>query len=236
MKTIEIRHKRRMNSDLALIVTLGGVAMLSGFLVVMVYQLTKPIIAENQRRAEARAISRVIPGAVSNRAFVIRDGKLSPAGRNPRGDVIYAGYDAKGRLAGVAAKARAQGYADIIYLLYGYDPKCECIRGIHVLKMTETPGLGDKIKTDPEFLKNFQALDASLDAEKKGLENPIVTVKHGHKRNDWEIDAISGATISSRAVGRALNASASRILPRLRPHIDELRRAAPPAKKGSEKQ
>ncbi len=236
MKTIEIRHKRRMSTDLALIVTLGGVAMLSGFLVVMVYQLTKPVIAENQRRAEARAISQVIPGAVSSRAFILKGDRLIPAGRRPQGEVIYAGYDRKGRLAGIAAKARAQGYADIIYLLYGYDPQCACIRGVHVLKMAETPGLGDKIRTDPEFLKNFQALDASLDAEGKALQNPIVTVKHGRKRNPWEIDAISGATISSRAVGRALNASASRILPRLRPHIDALRRAGPPERKGGKKQ
>ncbi|MEW8194851.1 MAG: FMN-binding protein, partial [Candidatus Thiodiazotropha sp.] len=51
--------------------TLMGIAMLSGFLVVLTYQLTKPIIAENQRRAIEAAVFNVIPGAVARRDFVI---------------------------------------------------------------------------------------------------------------------------------------------------------------------
>ena len=39
---------------------------------------------------------------------------------------------------------------------------------------------------------------------------PIKTVKHGSKKNPWEIDAISGATISSRAVGRCSEQRAGR--------------------------
>ena len=227
MSTHEIKHVQEKTSPWPLLVTLGGIAMLSGLLVVLAYQITRPMIEANQRAAIAAAIAKVIPGAVSNRAFVLTESGLRPAKKGERGDIIYAGYNKNGKLAGVAARAAAQGYADMIYMLYGYDPKCQCIRGIRVLKMTETPGLGDRIKTDPDFLKNFQALDATLAEDGKGLENPIHTVKHGKKRNPWEIDAISGATISSRAVGRALNASAQRLLPMLLPHLDELKKAAP---------
>lgn len=204
--------------------TLGGIAMLSGFLVVLVFQITKPMIEENQRRAIEAAVFQVIPGAVTRRDFFIDAQGIRPEVDDKQTDAtrIYAGYDADGRLMGIAARAGAQGYADMIYLLLGYDPACECIRGIKVLKLAETPGLGDKIITDPAFRANFEALDARLDAAAKALANPIVTVKAGTKRNAWEIDAISGATISSKAVGKALNNSAQALLPLLVPRLDEL--------------
>ena len=204
--------------------TLMGIAMLSGFLVVLTYQLTKPIIAENQRRAIEAAVFQVIPGAVSRKDFVINDSGLVPVTPdNPaEGVLIYAGYDGEGALKGIAAKAGAQGYADMIHLLYGYDPACECIRGIKVLKLAETPGLGDKIITDKNFVANFDALEAKLNSAGDGLANAIVTVKHGTKKNPWEIDAISGATISAKAVGKALNQSTQQILPKLMPNLDQL--------------
>jgi Na+-translocating ferredoxin:NAD+ oxidoreductase subunit G len=205
--------------------TLMGIAMLSGFLVVLTYQLTKPIIAENQRRAIEAAVFQVIPGAVERRDFVVNDAGLSKV--NPEapaeGTIVYACYDAKGKLLGIASNAAAQGYADLVHLLYGYDPDCQCIRGIKVLKLAETPGLGDKIITDADFIANFNQLDASLNADSSDLTNDIVTVKHGRKKHPWEIDAISGATISSKAVGKALNQSAKSLLPKLAPQIDKMR-------------
>jgi electron transport complex protein RnfG len=211
--------------------TLMGIAILSGFLVVLAYQLTRPIIEENQRRAIEAAVFEVIPEAVVRRDFVIDASGLTPAGAETRGEgiLVYAGYDSEGRLRGVAAKAAAQGYADMIHLLYGYDPGCECIRGIKVLKLAETPGLGDKIISDAGFIANFEALDARLSADGSALANEIVTVKHGSKQHPWEIDAISGATISSKAVGKAINQSAARLLPDLVPHLDKLTQAQDPS-------
>ena len=204
--------------------TLMGIAMLSGFLVVLTYQLTKPLIEENQRKAIEAAVFQVIPGAVSRRDFVINGSGLVAVTPNHPADgiALYAGYDPEGRLKGVAAKAGAQGYAGMIHLLYGYDPTCRCIRGIKVLKLAETPGLGDKILSDRAFIANFEKLDATLNGDGLDLANDIVTVKHGTKRNPWEIDAISGATISSKAVGKALNLSAKQLLPQLAPHLGEL--------------
>ena len=204
--------------------TLMGIAMLSGFLVVLTYQLTKPIIAENQRRAIEAAVFQVIPGAVSRRDFVLGNAGLLPVTPDTpaEGLPLYAGYDNEGKLLGIATNAAAQGYADMIHLLYGYDPGCQCIRGIKVLKLAETPGLGDKIITDADFVANFEQLDASLSADGSDLANDIVTVKHGSKQHPWEIDAISGATISSKAVGKALNQSAKRVLPKLTPHLQVL--------------
>lgn len=205
-----------------IIAVLTGIAMISGFLVVLTSQLTAPFIAENQRIAIEAAVTRVIPGSVSHKEFILSDDGLKPAEKGAEGQRIYAGYDASGKLLGVAARAAAQGYGGMIYLLYGYDPACECIRGIKVLKMAETPGLGDKIIKDPDFQANFDRLDARLDPSHMALLHPIVTVKHGSKKEAWEVDAISGATISSKAVGKALNRSAQSLLPRLLPLIGEL--------------
>ena len=51
------------------------------------------------------------------------------------------------------------------------------------------------------------------------------TVKHGAKTNAWQIDAIAGATITSRAVGKAINDTAQALLPRLVPNLDKLKQS-----------
>lgn len=197
--------------------TLGGIAMLSGLLVVLVYQFTLPIIAENQRIATEKAVFRVIPGAASKQDFLVGPKGLLPLAEAQaaeiEGETIYAAYDEGGALVGVAFPGAAQGYQDVIKFLFGYDPHCQCVVGSKVLKSTETPGLGDKIDFDPQFLENFKALDASLNTAGDALANSIATVKHGTKTEPWQIDAISGATISSKALGKALNASAQEIAP-----------------------
>jgi|SaaInlStandDraft_3_1057020.scaffolds.fasta_scaffold00848_13 electron transport complex protein RnfG len=216
-------HQQPVTPSGRMIAVLTGIAMISGFLVVLTSQLTAPFIEENQRIAIEQAVSKVIPGSVTHQAYTILDNKISIAEKGQSGSLIYAGFDANGKLLGIASKAAAQGYAGMIYLLYGYDPKCQCIRGIKVLKLSETPGLGDKIITDSHFQKNFDQLDAHLNAENTKLQNPIITVKHGTKKEYWEIDAISGATISSKAVGKAINTSAQSLLPTLVPLMQQLK-------------
>jgi electron transport complex protein RnfG len=215
----------------AMLRTLGGIAAISGLLVVLVYQLTLPIIAENQLVRTERAVFKVIPGAVTKRDFVLNDRGLAPAGPGVEGEIVYAAYDASGRFLGVAFSGAAQGYSDVIRFLFGYDPGCQCIVGMQVLKSTETPGLGDKIASDPAFLENFRSLDARLGANGDGLANAIETVKHGTKTQPWQIDAISGATISSMATGRALNAAAQRLVPAVQRAIDILK--VPPESTGA---
>jgi len=158
------------------------------------------------------------------KGYLIEGDELVVANRsNQNGPRLFAGYDEKGTLIGIALEGSGQGYADAVRILYGYSPACACINGFTVVSSRETPGFGDKLKSDAAFLANFTALDARLDSEQKNLANPIVTVKHGTKRQPWQIDAISGATVSSRAVGRAINDSASRVLPVLAKHLEQLK-------------
>jgi len=202
-----------MPSSAKLISTLAVVAMISGLLVVLVYEFTKPIIAENQRLATERAIFKVLPKATSRLTFVVNNDKLTLADDKTVGELIYAGYDKNKQLVGIALNAAAQGYQDTVKLLYGYQAKSGCITGFDVLKSTETPGFGTKITTDPEFLANFKCLEAKVNEQQSALAQAITTVRHGTKQNAWEIDAISGSTITSNAIGRMLNQSGQALHP-----------------------
>lgn len=214
--------------SIAMIRTLGIIAMISGLLVVLVFEWTKPAIEQNKHEMIERAVFQVIPGATQHHDFVVnKDGVFPASDAKGGGITVYAGYDDNNQLRGIAAEAAAQGYQDVIRLLYGYSPDCECITGIKVLKLSETPGLGDKIITDADFVANFKALEARVNTDLSALANAIVTVKHGTKKHPWEIDAISGATISSTAVGKALNDSSQQLLPLLVPHVDELKKNEP---------
>jgi len=112
--------------------------------------------------------------------------------------IFYSVYEAKyadGKSAGWVAKTAGQGYADKIELLVGLDPKVEKITGLFVLDQKETPGLGNKIITDKwrgQFIK-------------KDTAQPLVVVKGGAKADMNQIDAVAGATISSKSVANIIN-------------------------------
>ncbi len=206
-----------------------GVGLLCGLLIVSVYRLTLPVITRNKAEALERAILQVLPEARSSRSFRFVDGgadgarfaPLEAGGEAVEG--VHAGYDAEGRLVGLAIEGRGMGYQDVIAVLFGYAFADEAVIGIRVLESRETPGLGDRIETDPDFLANFERLDVRLDAEGRALANPVEAVKEGEKEHPWQIDGITGATISSVAIARILQASASAWLPRLRLRLDDFR-------------
>ncbi len=207
-----------------MIVTMGLVASICGVLVVAAYENTQAAIAHNKRIMVERAVFKVLPGAAKVSEYVATAGGIQAlTGNEPEGGVkFYAAYDQTGALKGIAAEAASKGYADMVRVLYGYDTKCQCIIGIGVVSMRETPGIGDKIITDPAFLKNFAALDVRVNAEMRALANAVKVVKHGTKQNAWEIDAIAGATVTSKAVGRGINESAQKLMPLLVPHIEQV--------------
>ncbi len=216
-----------MPSSGRLIATLAVIAMLSGFFVVLVYQATLERIALNHREYLERAVFTVLPGATVRVNFSLSEAGLQRLPDDAVGDAnVFAGYNDDGTLVGVALQASARGYADVIRILYGYAPDREAIVGFTVLQSSETPGLGDKIETDPAFLRNFENLQARLNEEGTALENDIVTVKQSTKTEDWQIDGITGATVSAVAVGRALRESANEMLPLLAIHHNKL--ADPP--------
>ncbi|MBG6081975.1 FMN-binding protein [Rubrivivax gelatinosus] len=213
----------------AMIATLGLVAAICGLLIVTAYEGSLPAVKENRRIALERAVAKVLPGAQKTVSYLaLADGQVVPGAPDgaPAGALPFqAAYDAQGALMGIAAEGAAKGYADTVRVMFGYKPQCQCIVGIAVVSMRETPGIGDKILTDAAFLKNFEALDVKLGADLKGLANAVKTVKHGTKTDAWQIDAISGATVTSRAVGRGIDEAAQALLPRLVPQLQQIGKA-----------
>ena len=186
---------------LRMMASLGLAGLCSGVAVVGIFLATKPRIERNRAEALEAAIFRVVEGARSRAAFVVRGEALVPfegaAGTVPQEEAVYAGYDESGALLGFAIPAEGSGFQDTIKLIYGVEPSGGRIVGMEVLESRETPGLGDKIMKDPDFLASFRDLAVE----------PSITAVKTKRVHPNEVDAISGATISSNAVVRILNDS-----------------------------
>jgi len=98
-----------------------------------------------------------------------------------------------GQKAGNIFLTEVQGYSGPITLMFGIDVEYK-ITGFKVLSHTETPGLGAKI-TKSQFRDQFK--DKSLEQIILKKDNP----------GKGTIDTITAATISSRAVTRAVSAT-----------------------------
>ncbi len=201
---VQITARKKPDSTARLVVTLTVAGLLSGLAIVSAYELTRPVIAANQARALRAAVFEVVPGAERLQRLVWRDGALAP-GEADGEPSVYAGYAADGRFLGYAIPAEGSGYQDTIGLLYGFDPARRRVTGMEVLVSSETPGLGDKIYKDEAFVGAFRDL---------GIEPEIELVKEGATA-DNQVDGITGATISSRAVVRILNEANAEWLGRL---------------------
>ena len=119
---------------------------------------------------------------------------------------FYTVYEAlkSGERAGWVLKASGQGYADKIELLVGMDAAVDTISGLFVLDQKETPGLGNKV-IEKEWRRQFTG---------KSTRAPLVVTKAGAERPE-EIDAVTGATISSNSVVQIVNSALSELRPKL---------------------
>ncbi len=106
---------------------------------------------------------------------------------------VFAGYK-NGNIIGYAIKATPQGYGGPVEVITGIDVDGN-ISGVRVGNHTETPGLGASA-TNPEFYSQYDNKTASMDL-KVVKANP----------NEDEIQALSGATITSVAVTDGVNYS-----------------------------
>ncbi|RME87923.1 MAG: RnfABCDGE type electron transport complex subunit G, partial [Planctomycetota bacterium] len=185
-------------TTIRLVLTLTIAGLVAGMALVGTYLFTKPIIEANKQRELEESIFIVLPGC---KRFLVLENqnqklvKVSPKAKskNPR---IYLGFDEHGKMVGFAIPGKEAGFQDVIEAIFGYHPKEDVIVGFRVLESRETPGLGDKITKDKDFLNNFKALAVSP---------IIVPVKKGEKKKKNELETITGATISSKAVVRLLN-------------------------------
>jgi electron transport complex protein RnfG len=202
----------------SMIKVLGTVSLVCGMLIVGSNITTLARIRHNQETIMRESVTNLLPGLEKQVIYGVEpsgDLKILPGVEGENVKRLFAGYDGSGKLLGVVIEASDRGYADIISAMYAYSPDKKIITGFQVVDMRETPGLGSRIGSDEKFADNFKALDAA---------HPIKTVKHGTKQNPWEIDAISGATISSRAVGRMLQKSVQDMTPVIEKNLDRMKR------------
>jgi len=184
-------------SSARLVFTLALAGLISGAAIIGIYEFTLPTITMNKARELREAVFKVIPGVTQMQQLVYRDGELIASTETGKDEQpVYAGYDDESVFVGYAIPAAGPGFQDTIGLLYGFKPERQLVTGMEILESRETPGLGDKIYKDADFVANFKQL--LIDPE-------IIVVKKGKKSGPNVVDAITGATISSKAVVRIIN-------------------------------
>lgn len=171
-------------------VTLAIVAGFCGVLLGVVEGVTKPRIDFIKDAELKDSLNVVLPRA---KEFVARN--------TSEGSAYFEGLRG-GELVGYAFTAYSEGYSSTIEVLVGVDPE-GVVSGTKVLFQQETPGLGARIEQvrvgedKPWFMKQFSG--------KGGGQLKL-------KRNGGQVDAITGASISSEAVSEGIYAGVSRMI------------------------
>ena len=167
---------------LKLAAILFAISFICTLLLVLCNALTEDRIALLKKEAENKAKTDVLPVAA---AFEDADAK----------DVAeaYIGKDSDGNTVGYCFKTEPNGFGGKITMMVGID-KDGKVSGVKITNLSETPGLGAKA-TDESWLSQFT-----------GKDGEIAVVKTGNAK-DNEINAISGATITSKAVSQGVNSA-----------------------------
>lgn len=174
----------KMGGLLLIVCTLAATALAG------IYSITKPKIDFQKQSELQQALMTALPGAAPDAIFPVeRDGRL----------LYYEGYQAadKQQLIGYAFVGTWPGYSSTIETMVGVDVSGKII-GLKVLDEKETPGLGTRTEEikygehEPWFQRQFLGKDAAtLAVDKDG----------------GDVQSITGATISSRAVTKSIISS-----------------------------
>ncbi|MCE5283537.1 MAG: RnfABCDGE type electron transport complex subunit G [Deltaproteobacteria bacterium] len=157
-------------------ITLGIFCVLSAGLLAWVFLMTTPVIEANAKASFEGSLREVLPGAQTFKDVSVKGAKSQ----------IYEGY-ADGKPVGLAVKVAPRGYAGEIEMLVGVDPELR-VKGMKILSQRETPGLGTNM-LKPKFIAQFIG---------KGVKDVLEPKK--------DIDALTGATISTRGVCEGVKA------------------------------
>ena len=140
-----------------------------------------PRIDANKLNDALAQIPQLVPGAVKGEQVEIAGAR------------VFKALDASGAPVGWVVPASGQGFADVISVLIGVDANAERIAGLYVLDQKETPGLGDFITGKWREQFSGKPADGSLTVVKRKAAAPV------------EVEAITGATISSDSVTGIIN-------------------------------
>ena len=182
------------------------VALISAASLAALYSVTKPKKEAMQKALVEEALKVVMPDADSFEEVTkdIGGEKFSFRVAMKGGETI-----------GYVATGAASGYSSILQVMAGVDTNF-VIKGVKVLYQKETPGLGDKVE-ELDSKKTWGTVITGTSPDESGLrpwfqaqfdgkQAPVSVNKDG-----GAIDAITGATISSRAVCNAVNDAVDKI-------------------------
>lgn len=184
-----------MGESFKMVLVLMIIAMISGAVLSQVYNFTYGPIQDNLARKLHGSIFEVLPEAedvtvIESRgaAFIEDDSStlrnVDDSDNQPL--LLYQGLDAAGNPVGFAYVSEETGFAGIIKVMVGVDHDEGVIQGITILEHVETAGIGTRIEEE-DFRDQFRG---------KNVSDPISIGE--------DIDVISGATISSQAVTKAV--------------------------------
>ncbi|MEA3500668.1 MAG: FMN-binding protein [Candidatus Marinimicrobia bacterium] len=184
-----------MNKSLKMILVLTIITIISGSILSYWDSFTKPIINEYKSNKLDKLILEILPEHNS-----IEELKLGEYN-------LYIGkLDEK--IVGIAFKVEGSGYQDIISMIVGVTPDFSKITALKILSQKETPGLGTKIVEDPSNKNPSWFTEQFKDVK---VEPEIIYVKNAKPSKDNEIQAITGATISSKSVVNILNTNIGKV-------------------------
>lgn len=177
---------------LKLALILFTIAFVCSLLLILCNNLTKDTIAEYQLKSEAQARSEVLPQAES---FEMTDEIKTQLMLLSDSTVIscFEGKDKDGQPAGYCVNVQPSGFGGKISMTVGIDADGN-VSGVKITSLSETPGLGAKAD-DSKWLSQYI-----------GKGGGISVVKTGNAKEN-EINAISGATITSKAVTEGVNSA-----------------------------
>ncbi len=191
------------NSFLKNCLALLLITLVAGFALASVNEVTKEPIAAAEEKAKFEAYETVYPEvqfeSIENTDALLQQSATSIEAAGLTGctvDDVLAAKDSDGNVIGYVMSATSpSGYGGNIKVALGISNEDNSITGFSVLSNSETAGLGAKC-TEDEFQSQFAGKSASgINYTKSGATT------------DTEIDAISGATITSSAVTDAVNSA-----------------------------
>ncbi len=181
-----------------LLLTLLVAGAAAGWLIVSVYNLTLPAVQKHAAEQVDAAVREVLKSPARwDTLYLVGSAlsaKLPAGGDKAEAPKAFVGYDSAGHRIGVAITAAEPGFQELINLMIGFDPATGTLTGYKVLDQQETPGLGQRIETDTAFTQQFA-----------GRVAPLKGVKLRAGGDPSQVQTITGATISSRAVIRIIN-------------------------------
>ena len=175
------------------------ITLVAGVLLGIVYQVTKAPIAYQEQLAQTKANQEVFPDADS---FADADLDAAQAKKILESDAAYAkvsidsvktAKDASGKAIGYVLQISSGGYADDIVFTMGLTND-GTLNGISLISISETPGLG--MNAQKVLVPQFRSVQVG----------DLFEVTKTKKASDNQIEAISGATITSKAVTNGVNA------------------------------